>query len=312
MTKKVAVLLSTYNGERYLQEFLDSLQYQTYKNFIIIARDDCSNDNTLNILKSNNIQILESNVNLGAKLSFGVLLRYAINEFDIDYIMFADQDDIWLPNKIEITLSHMIESESKNQNYALAVHTDLCVVDENLNIIDKSFWHYEAINPRLNTLNTMLVQNVITGCTLMINKKLAQLALEIPKECYMHDWWIGLTASAFGIIIPVYEQTILYRQHNNNDTGAKRYSYSPFVLIRKIYNIIKNDVKIIETFEKNFKQAEIFLKLYEETLSKENTSYLNDFISIRSAKTINRKEIIIRNKFLQNGFLRNVNLLVRI
>ena len=89
------ILLSTYNGEKYLKEQLDSIFSQSYKNFEIITRDDGSNDETINILKSYNIKILDTDKNLGAKLSFSTLLNYSVKNTDADYFMFCDQDDIW-------------------------------------------------------------------------------------------------------------------------------------------------------------------------------------------------------------------------
>ena len=101
---KIFILLSTYNGARYLKAQLDSLFAQTYCSIEIIARDDDSNDETISILKSYNIKILDTKENLGAKESFAELLNYAVVNSTSDYFMFCDQDDVWEKDKIEKNL----------------------------------------------------------------------------------------------------------------------------------------------------------------------------------------------------------------
>lgn len=135
--KKILILISTYNGEKYLKEQLDSIFSQSYKDFEIIARDDGSSDETINILKSYNIKILDTDKNLGAKLSFSTLLNDAVTNTDRGYFMFCDQDDIWKSDKIEKTITTMKELEKENTDLPLLVHTDLEVVDEKLNVLNK-------------------------------------------------------------------------------------------------------------------------------------------------------------------------------
>ena len=149
----IVILLSTYNGEKYIKQQLDSLFSQTYKDFEIIVRDDKSMDNTLEILKSFDIKLVDSTQNLGAKKSFASLLEYAIQNSDAEYFMFCDQDDIWEKDKIEKTLKKMEEMGSEFGNVPLLVHTDLKVVDEKLNILSASMWKYQNINPSSNSLS---------------------------------------------------------------------------------------------------------------------------------------------------------------
>jgi hypothetical protein len=102
------------------------------------------------------------------------------------------------------------------------VHTDLVVVDAELELLDGSFWNYQGIHPELNRLNRLLMQNTVTGCTAMINGPLREMGSPVPSEAIMHDWWLALVSSAFGRIVPVREATVLYRQHGRNETGARR------------------------------------------------------------------------------------------
>lgn len=298
----IKILLSTYNGEKYLNQQLDSLFAQTYKNFEIIARDDCSQDNTLEILHSYNITIIDSKENLGAKGSFAALLEYAIENSDGDYFMFCDQDDAWESDKIEQTLIKMQAIEKAYPNTPVLVHTDLKVVDEDLKILNKSFMSYQDINAKYNNLNNLLIQNTVTGCTVMINRKLVNLCLPIPSECIMHDWWIGLVASEFGKIGYLNKATIAYRQHTKNSVGAKKFNLE-YIL----QNMYKN-----HSFSENIAQAEAFLNRYKTKLDKDTIKMLEDFIVIEEKSFWQKRKTLIKYKLLKQGFIRNVGLFLKI
>jgi glycosyltransferase involved in cell wall biosynthesis len=307
MNNKILILLSTYNGEKYLIQQLNSLYNQTYRNLKIIARDDNSLDGTLNILKSYNIEIIPSNKNIGAKKSFSILLEYALNNTDSEYFMFCDQDDIWNNNKIEKTLNKIQELECLYKKIPLLIHTDLEIVNKKLDTINKSMWDYEYINPNNNKLNNLLLQNTATGCTMMINRQLANLSLPIPDNCIMHDWWIALVASKFGKIGFISEPTIKYRQHEDNDTGAKRFGY--IMAIKKAYSIIfsKNRYNYLS---KHILQSESFLLHYRTKLDNNTKSILGDFSNIKNKSFFQKRKIIIKNKFFKTGLIKNIGLLI--
>ena len=274
--KKIIILLSTYNGEKYLEEQINSLYDQSYKNFEIIARDDGSNDSTLSILKSHNIRIIDSNKNLGAKESFIELLKYAFKNTDAEYFMFCDQDDVWKTNKIEKTLIKMQEIENEFEFKPILVHTNLEVVDNELKEISNSLWEYERILPQYNNFNRLMMQNTITGCTVMINRRLAAKSLFIPNFAIMHDWWIGLIASKFGVIGYLNDSTILYRQHNNNTVGAKnraRINVIKFFL-SSCFNLIKKDKEYMNHLEINIVQAKAFLDIFKEDLDQNTVNMI--------------------------------------
>ncbi|NBL00173.1 MAG: glycosyltransferase family 2 protein [Erysipelotrichia bacterium] len=303
---KLVILLSTYNGALYLEDFLISLEKQTYQNWELIVRDDGSSDDTLVILqkfsdKINKVSILKDRQNFGAKKSFSTLLNVALQSSEkYEYIMFADQDDIWSPEKIEKTYLKMKEFEKSHPSLPLLVHSDVNVVDEKLNVIASSFWSYQHIDPTRDSLNHLLLHNVVTGCTVMINRALAENVKTIPHEAIMHDWWMAMVASAFGKIGYIDEPLMLYRQHGTNDTGAKNYGWGYFVK------------KFIErpNLDRYLAQAEIFLYMYEDKLdhnSKEMLLVLKDFNSFSKFKKI---KVIIKYKLWKNGFIRNIGLLV--
>ena len=145
--------------------------------------------------------------------------------------MFCDQDDVWFPDKIAVTLGKMQELEGRHGGERpLLVHTDMKVADGNLRVVADSLWRYQKSDPvRGEALNRLLVQNCATGCSMMINRALCDLALPIPAEAMMHDWWLVLVAAAFGTIGHCAEPTLLYRQHGANDVGAKKWSLADLV-----------------------------------------------------------------------------------
>ena len=301
----VIVICSTFNGQKYLKEQIDSLFHQSYKDFKLLFRDDGSVDGTKEILSSCNIELLFSSENLGVKKSFETLLKYASENSDAKYFVFCDQDDVWNHDKIERTLEKMHELENLyGDNIPLLVHSDLEVVNEKLETLSSSMWKSEHINPRANTLNKLLMQNTITGCTMMINRTLAMKSLSISSKAIMHDWWIGLIATTFGKIGFVEESTIKYRQHGKNDTGAKNYDYK--FIINKLKKF--SDINI----DKNITQSEEFLKEYKDQLDEKSKIMLEDFSTIKEKPYLQRISIILKYRLLKYGFIKNIGLLLKI
>ena len=311
MNNCIVVLLSTYNGELYLDELLTSLLNQTYTNIKIIARDDGSSDKTVSILKKyKSVILLDSTKNVGVKKSFSILMEYALQFTDSNYFMFCDQDDIWEPEKVEKTYNKMRKLEIVFPKKPCLVHTDLSVVDDKLNLIHKSFWEYEHINPKYNSFNRLLIQNTITGCTILINRLLAKKSFPIPTNAIMHDWWIGLVASQFGRIAYVNISLVKYRQHNLNTIGAKGFDI-PMVL-SKFYKIFYKNNLYIKHMDINIKQAESFLTTYEPYLNIKTINMLKNFSSIGKKSFLGKREVLLRNKLFKQGFIRNVGLLSKI
>ncbi len=242
--KKVVILMSTYNGEKYLKELLDSILNQTYNNIQIIISDDCSQDKTREILEnySSNpkIKTYYQEHNLGYIKNFEFLLQHVEHEL----YMLADQDDVWLPEKIEKTLKKMQEDQAD------LVFTDLEIVDENLKTVSKSFNRtmnkIHKIRKTLETNQFEYLYNNITGCTILSKKKYIEKILPFPKNSkyVIHDSWIGLIMSFKGKIAYLDEPTILYRQHNNNQVGTEKQSYKAreFNEIRTLFIEVKQDL----------------------------------------------------------------------
>jgi len=297
----VLILLSIYNGEEYLKELIGSLKKQTYSHIEIIARDDGSHDLSVEIAKKFDIKLIEG-TNVGVKKSFELLLNDALENFTSKYFMFCDQDDVWDSDKVAKSMDFMKILEQKNDNIPLLVHSDLEVVDENLRKLCSSFWKYEKINPQKNAFHELLLQNTVTGCTLLINRKLAELSLPIAKNAIMHDWWIALVASCFGEIGVLQTQTLKYRQHQNNIVGAKKLHWNLYIKKYTQKNILI----------KNFLQAASFLAQYSANMDTKKLSQLQKFISLHDENFYKKRVILVQEKFYKHGILRNLGLFLKI
>lgn len=213
--KKVQILLSTYNGEKYIREQLDSLINQDYENINILIRDDGSTDSTVSIIESYAIEnssiTLTKGNNIGVVASFFELIKNA--DLSADLFSFCDQDDVWHKNKISKAVEKISDCDEEKP---ILYFSRLTMTDDNLNIIKDT-----KISKYVGSYNAV-VQNIVTGCTIVINKRLLLLSLNnFPNtnNVYMHDWWLYLWASFFGQIIFDYNSYILYRQHDNNTMG---------------------------------------------------------------------------------------------
>ncbi len=219
----VSIVLATYNGEKYLREQLESLRRQTYRNIEIIATDDCSTDSTLSILREFSVQntelvtILESKENVGFVKNFEKGIESAKGK----YVALCDQDDIWEPTKIERQVAAM-------DGECVAVFSDLMLVDDHGMKMGKNMWNVLRFNQRERRLmkgaeayKVLLKRNVVSGCTLLIKRELAIMAMPFPDlALFVHDQWLALFCIFFGKIKPISRPLVKYRQHASQQTGA--------------------------------------------------------------------------------------------
>lgn len=226
--ENITVLLSTYNGEKYLSEQLASLVNQQGVELEVLVRDDGSTDDTIKILdewQSKGLLSWYSSGNLGPGKSFMHLLR---NAKPGSYYAFCDQDDVWLPEKLRLTMDKMKEVELVNPGKPVIVHTDMYVVDEKLDVVHESFWRSSGLRPDvLRTFPYLCTCNSVNGCTILMNSVARELILEkyVEHNVIIHDVISALTVSYYGGIIDYVDApTVLYRQHASNVVGAMEYS----------------------------------------------------------------------------------------
>jgi len=295
MKNKICILLSTYNGENFLRKQIESILSQSYKNFDILIRDDGSTDNTLKILEEYKLSYIKGK-NIGVVKSFLWLLEYGLKE-GYEYFLFCDQDDIWNYDKIEKQMSLI---NTTKQNIPVLIHSDMQIIDDNENIISNSFFKFSKLDFNKKSLNYLLLQNNITGNSVLINKNLAKL-IKFHKNIIMHDWWIGLIASAFGRIYFINEALLKYRKHSQNVIGAE-----------KFFDINKIKKFIDYSFQDKFLQIKAFKKLYYSKLNEENKYIIDKFLELQGENFFYKRYNIIRNEFFMQNIFANIGMLWKI
>lgn len=312
--ERIDILMATYNGEKYLEEQINSILSQTYDNFNLIISDDASTDNTPKILeeyatKDKRIKIFKQNKNLGVISNFEFLL----NQVENDLFMLADQDDIWEENKIEKSLEKI-----KDENADL-VYSDLKVVDENLKETFNSYWKLKGFDKKIfkyNNFASLYLNNYITGCTIICKSKWIKEILPLPKtsKYVIHDYWISLIISMSGKIAYINEALIKYRQHKQNSVGAKTKSdeINNFDEIRQLFITVKkehfqvfvdNNTKFTEEYRKLNEKS---LKYFESLENKKNINFRNWSLFLKLYKY--EKYIYM----LENFIILNIPILGRI
>ncbi len=295
---KTAILLATHNSEKYLAAQIDSLLAQTVKDNVIIVSDDGSSDSTRDILKKYGVDVLEHEPLGSAQANFMYLIN---NAPDADYYMFCDHDDVWFPEKVSKTIKKMLEIE--NGRPAL-VHGDLCVTDGNLNKTADSLFDVQQLSREQDLAHT-LIQNNVTGCTVMINDALRRLAMKKTDACdiVMHDWFLAILANACGNVGFVDEPLMYYRQHSGNEIGAKNASSAKYIIGRAKS---KNNGKI---FTDTFDQAKMIAELYENELG-ENLDTVKAFAQMADMTKIQKLKNCARYGFWKNTLVRRIGQII--
>lgn len=278
----VDILLATYNGERFVGEQIESIQAQTHKNWRLLVSDDCSSDRTLDVVRrysadDNRIRIVSEGVKHGgAKENFFSLMRCS----DANYCMFCDQDDVWLPEKVEKSLVALRALEDgQRENLPLLVFCDMKVVDAKLNILSDSFERRSKFDIDRLKLENLIALNIAAGCTMLVNSKLIEAMLNCNdiSKIAMHDWWAMLVASALGCIYYIDTPLSLYRQHGDNEVGSKK--YSPLERARQLdFMAAQMDSTIDQAYE--------FLSLFGSFLTLKEMRHLNAYCKIRSCNNV--------------------------
>lgn len=303
--KEVQVLLSSYNGEKYIREQLDSILAQENVAVKLLVRDDGSTDKTVEILKAyeeanDNIRVLYGE-NLGVIHSFFTLIEEAE---EAEFTAFADQDDVWLPEKLFRAVSALEEQKSE---LPLVYCSAKQLVDEQLQPL-RSGIRYGTVTP---DFGNALVENMCTGCTCVINREMQQLLKgRTPDFTVMHDFWIYLVGSCFGRVLYDKESYILYRQHSGNELGAAS-------------SLLENYKRRIKNFKKHrgqlTRQAKELLRLYEKELSGDdkkrtaNRALAEELVQAKKDKKIRRKLVkegkVFRQRKSDDGIMKVLLLL---
>ena len=305
----IEILLATYNGEKHLEEQLASIEEQTYKNWRLRVHDDQSSDGTWEILKAFQQKygeekvILKKNVPAsgGSKYNFIGLIQAS----DAEYIMCCDQDDVWHKDKIEKTFRRMRQIEQRfGKDLPLLVYTDLKVVDEKLNEIHPSF--HKCMNLRTDSvLNYELIQNQVTGCTVMFNRVLKNYmnVLKNVEHIVMHDHWLALIALVFGKMSYLNQATMDYRQHGNNVVGAQDARSLSYLWSR----FKRGKERFVQDMKASCRQVSYFCILYKTCIESEKViKLLYNYAHLYDVNKIKRIYCFLKFGFWKKGMIRKI------
>ena len=301
---KTVILLATYQGEAWLTPLLDSLSAQTDPDFEVLFQDDGSSDATPSLLRAVSDQDgrfregKEVGRHLGPAGNFLSLLR----QTDGDLIFLCDQDDLWEPDKLSVMKAAMPLRETR----PILVHTDLSVVDQDGNLLAPSFFRLEGWDPSAVTLPPLLVQNNATGCAMLLNRPLADrvLAYGTPEKMFMHDWFIALTAAAFGRVLFLDQPLTRYRQHGTNVIGASHSS-----LIVRGFHALGQRKAAQARIALTYTHTRAFQESYGDTLPAEAAELISAYLAtqtmpwFRRVRTVRRLGCVMQSPVTRLGQL---------
>lgn len=288
---KISIALATYNGEKYIQEQLESIINQTRSPDEVVVTDDGSVDSTLKILNkfkkevSFPCHILINVLNKGAAFSF----KQSIDFCNGDIIVFCDQDDFWLPNKLE-----RIEKEFKESPSIDYIISNANIVNQNSMSLGYTLWKQRGFSKywrnkflKGNQFEVLLRKNITTGMTTAISKRVADFGAKKPEHV-IHDAWYIYIASISGMKGALINESLInYRQHESQQFGALKY-----VIWKRAYSALNNNYKSIET------NLSILRPLFD--YAKDNIKYINQnnsFCLIEKLEHYKSRKLIVQSKF---------------
>lgn len=298
----VDIALATYNGARYLKEQIESILAQDYQDWRLIVRDDASTDGTPTLLAAyeescpGRIEVIK-----GDKKRLGIVGNFsaALTATSAPYVMCADQDDVWLPHKLSLTLAGMKELEALHgSDVPLLVHTDSEIVDSALQPVAESFAAFHKLKPEQSPLAKLLVQNTVQGCTMMVNRALLNLALPIPHVVRMYDMWMAQVAAGLGHIGYIEQATVQYRQHVANALGIRKKT------LREKVGHIQN------MMEGNVTQAILLQERIGERLKEHDQKLLKLFSKLPDYGFLKRRLILTQNAIMREPRWQNIPMLL--
>lgn len=302
MSKKVNVLLSAYNGEKYIKAQIDSILNQSYLNVELYVRDDGSKDGTLAIVREyeeKGLLHLEAGENVGFVKSFEWLIA---NGGEADYYAFSDQDDVWFEDKIKMAVEKL---EHAREDVPVLYFSNYDFYDGDLNFMA----HRVGRTPNISFVNS-LVDCVSLGFNSVFNRKAKDMVTEqMPEKSTGHDWWMYMVCAGMGEVIYDERPTVKYRRHNNNvsDGGDSFIKFQIWRFKRFFLN---------HYFHHIHEQIKEYGKLYKDRLTPENQKILDLFTKDGFHPVIALRKVFypkkLRQKAVDEIFVRLVFLIGRL
>ncbi len=310
----ITVLMATYQGKQYLEQQLDSILAQTVPVKILIS-DDGSDDGTREMLNDyagwypKQVFLHHRTEHTGgAAGNFFWLMKEALKDEKNEYIFFSDQDDVWENNKVKVMLHRMrVLEKGLGRQCPILLYSDMEVVDEDMYEIHESFAGYTHQNPDRNSFAELLVENQVTGGASMINRALLERCAKEPEICCMHDWWIALTASCFGVIEFIPRALSKYRQHGNNVLGAKDAGSFEEMQAR-----LGRGEEVERNYRRMLNQGIAFGRMFWKEMDKGERMTLRAFLALPYQSAAGRLKNIRYNHFYKNSMLQTLAMCVTI
>lgn len=306
--ERVAILLATHNGEKYLSELLDSLKKQTFKDFQIFVSDDSSTDCTIDIITKYSEEFKNSIFIVNQTKKFGNACKnfmFLLENVDSEIFLFCDQDDVWLENHVQALVTEY--DKISDQCKPVLIHSDLCVVDKDLNIISESFFMYSKL-PEYQNKQMYFLQNNVTGCVSLINMSLKHYVFRNAEQLHehetlipMHDVFFGSVAAYFGQIKFLPTPLILYRQHGGNVLGAKN-TKGIMYLLKKLFSNKQS------TYSDEY--LKFWIEYFEDILDIGDYKLLCQYLNKKNKNIFVRDCFIMKNHFLKTGMIRKLSQLM--
>ena len=279
----ISIAMATYNGADFLIAQLDSIAAQTVLPEEIIICDDCSTDETIQIIKQHElyhiIKLIINEHRIGIVENF----KKATLHCKIDnFVAFADQDDIWLPTKLEKNYTSLEALHA--QNLPALVYSDAVFVNENGEILNSSFMNEMGIDKFKHNFDTVIFGSLMLGCTIMFNPKMREVLLNIPSNSgFNHDAWISLASFSLGKNYFIKEPLIYYRKHEKNATIAA------YKKINKFKHIFKNIFSKNDYLFNEILLAKTFNNKYFKEISSLQKNRIKTLISLKNAPFLVKK-----------------------
>lgn len=297
---KIEVLMAVYNGSAYIREQIDSILNQTYENWHLTISDDGSTDGTDLIADEYAAKYPEQITRVYSGVRFGNArdhFMWLSENCTSRYMLYSDQDDVFNPEKMSRLMDAMQNAERQwGRDLPILVFSDQTVVDEKLNVIEPSLMRCQKQAFDSFDYHALLIQNVVTGGAMMVNRPLCSLAVQCRsrERIIMHDWWMAATAARFGKVIYLDEPLSLYRQHGGNSVGAKRVGSAGYIA-----GMMGNLRGVREMILRKKSQAGVFEETYTALLTAEDRQFLSRMKQSRSGI-----RFYLKNRGYIHGFFR--------
>lgn len=318
MASSIDILLATYNGARYLPELLASLDAQDGPDFRVLVRDDGSRDGTRDILadwaagRPGRVTMLPTDRSTGSAAgNFDRLMQAST----ADYVLFADQDDLWRPGKVAATIAALrtAEAEGGGASRPAMAFCDLALVDGAGQPLHASFRAFQGLDAAAGVrFERLLLNNVVTGCAMGVNRAAVTVSGPLPPEAVMHDWWLALVCAGLGTVRVMPECLIDYRQHEGNVVGARHATvFDALPGLGRISAVIANIGAYREWLDRLYRQAAAFRKRHGDQVPPHLRPVLEAFSGLGAQGPLGRRVTALRHGFRLESRVQTLAFLAR-